>query len=231
MNGMPVPEYDYEPIRGLPGPLPTGETLLWQGAPSPWLLARHALRIVPITVYFVLLALWQGSDVLASSHHWLAALRTAGVTLLLGATTVGILATFAWASARATVYSITTGRVVIRHSVALSMCLNIPLSHIDGVNLRHYADADGSGELALALTSSQRLGYFVNWPHVRPLHLAYPQPALRGLPDVERAARALTQALAASGATAQAPRSTETSKSTERPAPADAGTASSSAAA
>ena len=27
-------EYDHEPVRGLPGVLPSGEALLWQGAPE-----------------------------------------------------------------------------------------------------------------------------------------------------------------------------------------------------
>ena len=29
-----ITEYDDEPIRGLPGELPQGETLLWQGSPE-----------------------------------------------------------------------------------------------------------------------------------------------------------------------------------------------------
>ena len=27
-------EHDYEPVRGLPGPLPAGEQLIWQGSPG-----------------------------------------------------------------------------------------------------------------------------------------------------------------------------------------------------
>jgi hypothetical protein len=213
MSVEKLPEYEFEAMRGLPAALPPGETLLWQGTPSPWLLARHALRVVPIAVYFLLLALWQGAGVLASTHQWLLALRTAGVTLGLGVAALSILGIIAWASARATVYSITSGRVILRHGIALTMCLNIPLRQIEALDLRPYGD-DDSGELAIVLGGGAQISYLLNWPHMRPLRYKHPQPSLRALRDVRAAARVLSQALVASGAISQAPKSVERAPAT-----------------
>jgi len=38
-------EHDAEPVPGLPGPLPAGEALLWQGRPSFEGLAKRALHL------------------------------------------------------------------------------------------------------------------------------------------------------------------------------------------
>jgi hypothetical protein len=202
MSAQDIEEYEYESVRGLPGRLPAGETLLWQGSPSWWLLARRATRIVPVAGYFVLLALWPVGSVLKAGGQWLPALRISGLLLLLGSVAIAILSLIAWASARAAIYSITSRRIVIRHGIALTMCLNIPLRQIEGVDLSSHAD--GSGELALSLAKGQRVGYLLNWPHVRPLHYTRPQPTLRALPDIAAVASILTQALAASGAIAAA---------------------------
>ena len=45
-----------EPINGLPGALPQGEEILWQGAPKTWALARDSLSLYWVVGYFVLLA-------------------------------------------------------------------------------------------------------------------------------------------------------------------------------
>ena len=51
-------EYENEPIRGLPGLLPAGEEILWQGAPAWQSLARSAFRTRLVAGYFLLLAAW-----------------------------------------------------------------------------------------------------------------------------------------------------------------------------
>ena len=51
-------EHDYEPIPGLPAPLPEGETILWQGAPRWESFARRAMRVRLVAGYFVALAVW-----------------------------------------------------------------------------------------------------------------------------------------------------------------------------
>ncbi|WP_232824387.1 hypothetical protein [Blastomonas sp. UPD001] len=59
-----ITEYDEEPVRGLPGELPQGETLLWQGSPDWRLLARSAFFTRIVGLYFaalVALAIYNGS--------------------------------------------------------------------------------------------------------------------------------------------------------------------------
>jgi hypothetical protein len=92
------------------------------------------------------------------------------------------------------VYSITNRRVVMRFGVALPMALNLPFKAIESAALLRHAD--GSGDLPLALTEDQRVGYFVNWPHVRPGRKGGSQPMLRSIPHADAVAALLAQALA-----------------------------------
>lgn len=205
-------EYDYEPVRGLPGQLPSGERLLWQGTPQGWAMARGALRVPFVAGYFGVIALWQAGSTWLAGQSFGAVLHALTVPLLLGALACAVLCAIAWGAARATVYTITSRRIVIRHGIALPMSLNLPFAQIDAAGLK--MRRNGTGDLAIRLASTQRVGYLLNWPHVRPGHYLHPQPALRGLPDAERAAQVLAAALrdsaeqvATSGATAanQAP--------------------------
>jgi hypothetical protein len=201
---MSVEEYEFEEIPGLPGPLPSGEKLLWQGSPRWWALARRSLYVVPVSAYFLLVAAWQGVSIWQAHPAWQPLLHALARLLLPGALAVALLCLLAWASARATVYSLTNRRIVIRHGVALPIGLNLPLPQIEAVAMSRHRD--GTAELALTLPKSKRIGYVVNWPHVRTWQLGRPQPTLRAITDVERVARLLTQALAsAGGAPAAAP--------------------------
>lgn len=179
-----ITEYDDEPIPGLPGEPPEGETLIWQGSPEWRLLARSALFTRIVGLYFavlVALAIVNGS--------------TTGViaTLIAGTVGIGLLMLYAWAVARTTVYTLTNRRVVLRIGVALNMCINLPLAKIGGANLRPLGPVEG--DLALQLIGPHKLGYLVLWPHARPWKLGNPQPMLRALPDAavvgERLARAV----------------------------------------
>jgi hypothetical protein len=193
---MSPAEYDYEPIPGLPGHLPAGELLLWQGSPDWWMLTRRALHVVPIALYFLLLAGWQATAAFTRQHSWLAIAHAVRIPLLLGTAVILILLAVGWASARATVYSITSRRVVMRHGIALPMSLNLPFRRIDSAALLRRRD--GSGDLTLRLRKTQRIGYLLNWPHVRAGHYLHPQACLRALPDAPRAAQLLAAALHAS---------------------------------
>jgi hypothetical protein len=190
-------EYEFEQIPGLPGPLPAGEKLLWQGSPRWWPLARRALYVVPVGAYFLLVALWQAVSMWQLRLSWRAIAHEVGGSLLPGAIAVGLLCLLAWASARATVYSLTNRRIAIRHGVALPIGLNLPLPQIQAVAMSHHRD--GTAELALSLPRSKRLSYVVNWPHVRAWHFTRPQPTLRAIAEPEHVAALLTQALAAAG--------------------------------
>ncbi|MCY4328035.1 MAG: PH domain-containing protein, partial [Rhodobacteraceae bacterium] len=52
-------DFAMEPIQGLPGNLPAGERILWQGRPDWWALAKSALAFQWVCGYFLLLAGWQ----------------------------------------------------------------------------------------------------------------------------------------------------------------------------
>ena len=179
-------EHDIEPIRGLPGDLPPGEAVLWQGAPDAWVFARSALGARWIGGYFALLvgwALFGGTPI--------GALLTAGFGVL----AMGLVYGFALLVARTTVYTITNRRVVLRIGVALSKCINLPLVKLGGPDLRKLGA--GYGDIALSIEGQSMLGYAILWPHARPFRLAKPQPMLRALPDAAEAAGILARATAA----------------------------------
>ena len=50
------------PPEGLPGPLPPGERLLWQGRPALLSLARRAFHVDLVALYFGGLALYQAAS-------------------------------------------------------------------------------------------------------------------------------------------------------------------------
>jgi hypothetical protein len=189
-----VNEHEFEPVKGLPEYLPAGEHLLWQGAPSFRGLALRAFHVRKVAIYFGLLMAWRaGADLAAGQSAAMAAGSALGL-LPLALLAVGLLLLLARLNAQATVYSITNRRVVMRFGVALPMALNLPFKAIDSAALRRHAD--GSGDLPLALAEGQRIGYFVNWPHVRPGRKGRSQPMLRSIPDADAVAALLAQALA-----------------------------------
>jgi hypothetical protein len=187
-----VIEHDDEPVPGLPARLPDAERVLWQGEPGWGALAVHAFHARKVALYFGALIAWhvvedarRGQDLreLLTGSAWLG---------FLGLLVVGMLIVLAYLSARATLYTITDRRVVLRHGVALSLSVNVPFSAVDSANLRKFRD--GSGELMLTLHRGERFGYLLNWPHVRPWRYTRPQPALRGLADPQNAAEVLSTA-------------------------------------
>ena len=187
-------EYSSEPVRGLPGHLPPGEHIIWQGSPSWRPLARRVFHTHLVAGYFAVLTLWTLLNV-ASGHATLTgSLRGIGITLGVGAAAVGLLALFGWLTARATIYTITSRRVVLRFGVALPKCVNVPFTQIAAAGLQVHAD--GSGDLPLTVKQT-RLGYIHLWPNVRPWRLGSPEPMLRAVADPQAVARTLASALAA----------------------------------
>jgi hypothetical protein len=179
-------EHDGEPIRGLPGRLPPGEHVIWQGAPDWAMFARSVYRIRIVAGYFALLA---AAGLLTGSV--IGALVTLGVGVL----GLGLLALLAWGSARTTVYTLTSRRMVLRVGVAIPKCFNLPLSLVGGADLRRHAD--GRGDIALTMIGAPSFGYALLWPHARPWKMREPQPMLRAIPDAEIVAARLTRACAA----------------------------------
>jgi len=189
--------------RGLPGPLPTGETVLWQGAPDWWSLARRVLHVHQVAAYFTLLLAWAiGSAVLRLGVTDPAIVPTL-LLVPLALMAVGMLVLFAWLVARTTIYTLTSRRVVIQFGVALPMTVNIPFRLVNSAALK--CSPDGCGDVALALGDGTRLAYLIMWPHVRPWHLTRTEPALRAVPNANEVARILSRALAASAGQPVAP--------------------------
>lgn len=193
-----VTEHGLEPVPGLPERLPEGETLLWQGRPHWWGLARGALHVRGIAAYFVLLALWRGASITSDGGSGLEAAAGAAVMLLIGALPISFLLAYAWFGARGAVYSITNRRVVMRVGVALPLTINLPFAIVENAGL--LLRADGSGDIVMRLLPKQRASWIALWPHLRPWRFTRPEPMLRALPDAQAAAQILGRALAAAAA-------------------------------
>lgn len=178
-------EYDWEPVRGLPGHLPAGESILWQGAPDWKVLLRSAFHGRLVAAYFAFLVF---AGFMSGSP------MGAAVTVGVGLLGLGVLALLAWATARSTVYTLTTRRVVLRIGVALPKCFNLPLKLVEAADLKPLGN--GHGDIALTM-SGQRIGFLFLWPHVRPWKIKQPRPMLRAVPEAEQVAAKLTRACAA----------------------------------
>ncbi len=187
-------EYASEPVRGLPGHLPPGEYIVWQGSPMWRPLARRAFHTHLVGGYFIALVGWAVLNL--ATGHTTAAIATRGiaVTAGVGVGAVALLALLGWLAARATIYTITNRRVVLRFGVALPKCVNLPFSQIAAAGLAVHAD--GSGDIPLTCKAT-RLGFIHLWPNVRPWRVGTPEPMLRALPEPEAVARLLADALAA----------------------------------
>jgi hypothetical protein len=164
-------DFDFEPVPGLPERPPEGETILWQGAPQPWALAKGALNAHWIAAYFLGLAIWRGGTI-GMRDGALDGLVTASWYVVIGAVAVGVLFGMAYVMARSTVYTLTNRRVAMRIGAALTVTLNLPYQWINEANLTR--DRYGVGTIALDLKGDTRLSYFVCWPHVRPGRCAGP---------------------------------------------------------
>lgn len=184
-------DFAFEKVKGLPGVPPKGESILWQGAPSPYALLRDALMLRWVVGYFAVLAVWRFAASLTEMSPGVAAL-TALPMIGLGLVTVAILYAVAWVQAKAAVYTITTHRVAMRTGAALQVTFNLPYTQIGNINMD--LRKDGTGTIALQISGDSKVSYLVAWPHVRPWRIAETEPALRCIPDAERVARLLADA-------------------------------------
>lgn len=179
-------DHDNEPIPGLPGIPPPGEHILWQGSPDWRALARSAFHTRLVAGYFAVLAGWALVGVLTRGSGGPGGLAGVAMTVIVGILAVGLLNLLAWGAARTTIYTLTNRRIVLRIGMALPKCINLPLALVGAVDLA--ARPDGSGDVPLAITGRQKLGYLGLWPHARPWKIVTPQPMLRAVPDAVRVA-------------------------------------------
>ena len=192
---QPSHEHEFEAAPGLPEALPRDEKLLWQGAPQWRVLARSAMHVRGLSVYFALMLTWRVATVLADGGSALAALASVLVLLPLALLALAMLMLVAWLASRSTVYTITDKRVVMRIGIVLTITFNLPLRMIESASLRR--DIDGNGDIALVLSPPDRIAWLHLWPHVRPWQLRRPQPMLRAVADSARVAALLLDAIVA----------------------------------
>ncbi len=179
----------------LPAALPAGERILWQGAPDWRALARNALHLRGLAVYFGVIVAWVcGHAIMQGLPAGTVAFNTGRAVLVAcGPLALGVI--YAWLAARAAAYTITNRRVVIRMGLALPLTLNLPFAQIESADLA--LKSDGTGDLALKPTAgSKGLGWLIMWPHTRPWQVGQAQPMLRGLHDAAAAGAILAGALA-----------------------------------
>lgn len=194
-------EHEYEPVHGLPAAPPAGERILWQGTPDTKALAFRAFHVRGVAIYFAILMAWRAAAHVADGHGAADTALAVVMVLPLALAGLGVLALLAWLNARATVYTITNRRVVMRFGVALPMTVNLPFKVVDAAGLAVHRD--GTGDLTLTLLGPDRIAWLNLWPHVRPWRLARPQPMLRCVQEPQAVADILADALAA--AVAEAP--------------------------
>ena len=167
-------EYEDEPIPGLPGRLPPGEAIIWQGTPDWRGVARGVFHTRAVAVWFVFVA---SLAFVAGGTGLSGALVTLGAALL----GLGVLAVLARVQAKSTIYTLTNKRVVMRFGVALPKCVNVPLALVGTADVK----PAGAGMVDVSLTPTVRfpLAYLQMWPHVRPWKIGSPQPMLRSVPE------------------------------------------------
>jgi len=186
-------DFAFDPVKGLPEHLPQGETMLWQGSPRWQSLAVRAFHIRKVAIYFAILAAAQSVFRFADGATAGDALKPFIWYSVLALLSIAILTGLAMLSARTTIYTITSKRVVMRLGMALPLTLNLPYSKIESADLRLYRD--GTGDLPLMLSSGDRIAWAVLWPHARPFRFRHPEPMLRAIPEADKVGACLASAL------------------------------------
>ena len=191
-----IAEHEIEPIPGLPEKLPEGEGILWQGSPRWWSLAQRALHLRALALYFGLMVTWSVSTALGSGESLAEMALASGKSLGLALLCLSVLVVIGRALAKATLYTITNRRVVLRVGVALPMTINLPFSAIESAAVRRHAD--GTEDIVLTLAQEHKIAWLALWPHARPWRVSRAEPMLRTVPVTAGAAQVLSRALAAS---------------------------------
>jgi hypothetical protein len=189
------PEHDHEPVEGLPGRLPSGEHIVWQGRPDSRGVARQVLKSRWIAAYFSIAAVWSVAVGINDGVAPGAILIQLGWVGLLAVVVFGLIALYARAVARTSMYTITNRRVVMRIGVALSASFNLPFAQVTGADFRERER--GEGDLSLQLKPGHGLTSAVFWPHQRGRVWSRLQPEMICLKDVREVAAILALQLQA----------------------------------
>lgn len=189
-------EIENEPIPGLPELLPPGESIVWQGRPEWKTLARDTFQLRWLALYFAIFVTIRAVVAGREGQGMPGALEV-GLGVARGATCIGILALMAWLNARATVYTITTRRIVMRIGVALPTTFNLPFKRLGSADLKKIKNGGAIGDIVLELSGSDRIAWLHLWPHVQPWHFSRSRPTLRAIPEARRVADLLGDAVQA----------------------------------
>lgn len=168
-------EHEFEAQLGLPEKLPTGEHILWQGAPHWKSLGAEVFHLRSLSIYFGFMLLLQASYLSGQSADW--NLKPLMLTGTMVALTLAALSIWAWWSAKTTMYTVTNKRVVMRVGVVYSLTFNLPLKKILSAHELHRTN--GTSDLSLTLRKEDRIGWLHLWPHSRPWVINQPEPTLR----------------------------------------------------
>jgi hypothetical protein len=189
-----VSEHDFEAIRGLPGVLPAGEKILWQGAPNWVAMAREAFHLGLVGAYFAAMLLWRTGAAILGGVAPAKALADTLLVTPIALAALAILAFLAWLNSRSTVYTITNRRVVLRFGAAIPKAINIPFAIIESAALKPFSGE--IGDVALTLKAPNKIAFLHLWPHARPWRLAAPEPTFRAVPAARGVASILASAIA-----------------------------------
>ena len=184
---------DFGQFKELPAPLPVGERVIWQGKPSFKGLALRSFHIREVAIYFGLVLIWRLWSNWSSGMPAGEAVTSALWLIVPAISSMAVLAGLAWLFQRAACYTITSKRILFQFGVALPMTMNIPLGKIANAALKTYRD--GSGDIPLRLSDSDRVSYLLLWPHIRPWRLRVSEPMLNSIPDAAGVAAKLAEAL------------------------------------
>lgn len=185
-------EHEFEAAYGLPEPLPKGESILWQSSPDFGDLAVRVFHMRKVAVYFAVLLAVRGSFLYSSDATVVTIMVGMLIVAGLALTALAALGILAWLTARTTVYTLTDQRVVMRIGIVLTLTFNLPLKRIETAGL--LLAGKGFGDIALALSGGDRIGWLNLWPHARPWRIAKPEPMLRCIPDAQVFATTLQSA-------------------------------------
>ena len=182
--------------HGLPGRLPEGERILWQGSPDWRVMIRRVFHLRGLAAYFGILLAYFAAKSFGRGTPLMEMIHDTAELAALALVPIMVLGLYAWGTGRATTYTITNRRVAIKMGIALPMTMNLPYTRIDGASFR--PARDDSGDIALQLAAGERVAYFMLWPHARPWRMAKAEPMLRAVPQAAQVAHILARALAAS---------------------------------
>ena len=188
---MSQDDFAFEPIRGLPERPPEVEVILWQGQPN-WLsLTVESLNVWWILGYFIFLFVWRFisvSDLMPLNQAVLVSLPFLALAMIVTL----LLMLVGYIQAKATVYTITNKRVVMRIGAALTVTLNLPFTEIENAAIA--SSSKNFGSIAIDTKQDAKFSFLVLWPHARAWHFKKPQPSLRCIPNAAEVAEILSNA-------------------------------------